>query len=218
MSKPVTNALLLVDKSGSMGPLASDVRGGFNSYVDELRADTDREYRLTVTLFDNEITPLCIAAPLGEVPQLTEANYWTRGMTALLDAVGETITGFEATTTLGEQDRVLLVVHTDGQENRSREYTREQIAGMIRQREAGGRWSFMFLGAGPDTWQQAGAMGFSRASTVALDASGTATKGSYSGLAAATRSYSRGGSAADSAVTVADAAGGYVPGTSGGPA
>jgi hypothetical protein len=207
----ITHVLLIVDMSGSMGPLARDVRGGFTTYVDELRADTDRDYRLSVTLFDTAFIPLCTAASLRDVPELTEANYRPRGMTALLDAVGKTIAEFESATKLADDDRVLVVVQTDGHENSSREFRADQIANLIREREATGRWSFVFLGAGPDTWRQADAMGFRGASTVAMDSSAAATRGSYSGLATATRSYSRGGSADESAATRATAAGGRVP-------
>ncbi|WP_431728624.1 vWA domain-containing protein [Verrucosispora sp. TAA-831] len=208
MSKPITFVLLVTDMSGSMGRLADDVRGGFNSYVAGLREDTDREYRLSVTLFDDEFMPLCTAAPLAEVPTLDAANYRPRGMTALLDAVGKTILGFD-TSTLGGQDRVLVVVQTDGAENSSKEFRSADIADLIRQREATGQWSFVFLGAGPETWQQAHAMGFDRASTVAMDSSAHTTRGSYSGLTTATRSYSRGGSAADTVATLAAATGGH---------
>lgn len=215
-SKPTTHVLPIVDMSGSMGHLADDVRGGFNTYVEELRADTEKNYRLSVTLFDTEFIPLCVGAELCDVPELTAANYRPRGMTALLDAVGKTITEFESATTLGDDDRVLVVVQTDGQENRSREYTAAAVAALIKEREATGKWSFVFLGAGPDTWRQADAMGFAHGSTVSLDASSQATRGSYSGLGDATRSYSRGGSAEDSAVAVAAASGGHVPGAPGG--
>ncbi|MCX5066610.1 hypothetical protein OOJ91_12050 [Micromonospora lupini] len=211
MSKPTTYVLLIVDMSGSMNKLADDVRGGFNAYVDELRADTDREYRLSVTLFDTEFIPLCTAHSLDGAPAMTEANYRPRGSTALMDAVGLTIGQFESAAALDEDDRVLVVVQTDGRENSSREFTAADITHLIKTREAGGRWSFVFLGAGPNTWRQAEGMGFQIGSTVALDASEQATKGSYFGLATATRSYSRGGSAADSAATVAAASGGRVP-------
>lgn len=210
MGKPTTHVLLIVDMSGSMGRLASDVRGGFNTYVDELRADTEKKYRLSVTLFDTAFVPLCTAAKLRDVPALTERNYRPRGMTALLDAVGKTIAEFESATTLDDEDRVLVVVQTDGHENSSREFRPSDIAELIKQREAGGRWSFVFLGAGPDTWQQAAGMGFRGESTVSLDSTSGATQGSYSGLAGATRSYSRGGSAAEAAVEVAVAACGVV--------
>lgn len=212
MGKPTTHVLLIVDMSGSMGRLASDVRGGFNTYIDELRADAAKKYRLSVTVFDTEFVSLCTAAKLRDVPALTEQNYRPRGMTALLDAVGKTIAEFESATTLGDEDRVLVVVQTDGHENSSREFRPSDIAELIKQREAGGRWSFVFLGAGPDTWRQAEGMGFRGASTVSLASTADATAGSYSGLAGATRSYSRGGSADEAAAAVALASGGVVPG------
>ncbi|PZG06088.1 hypothetical protein C1I95_32325 [Micromonospora craterilacus] len=188
--------------------LAEDVRGGVNSYVEGLAADLERDYRLTVTTFNTGVTVLCNAVALADVPRLTDVNYRPSGYTALLDAVGKTITEFEKATTLGEHDRVLLVVSTDGHENASVEFDRGGIAAMIREREAGGKWSFVFLGAGVDTWRQAEGMGFGRASTVAMASSGPATQASYSGLTTATRSYSRGGTGADTAATLADATGG----------
>ncbi len=206
-----THVLLITDMSGSMAGLANDVRGGFNTYVDELRADTDQDYRLSVTLFDTEFVELCKAAPLGDVPALDEANYRPRGMTALLDAVGMTVAGFDETK-LADDDRVLVVVQTDGHENSSREYRRDQIADVIKAREATGKWSFIFLGAGPDTWQQAAGMGFARDATVSIAADAKSTAGTYSGLSGATRSYSRGGNRADVSGLVATAAGGLVAG------
>ncbi len=204
-----THVLLITDMSGSMAGLADDVRGGFNSYIADLRADTDVDYRLSVTLFDTEFIELCKAAPLADVPALDETNYRPRGMTALLDAVGMTVNGFDRGQ-LGDDDRVLVVVQTDGHENSSREYRRDQIADLIKSREAGGKWSFIFLGAGPDTWQQAAGMGFARDATVSVAADSKSTAGTYSGLSGATRSYSRGGTRADVSGLVATAAGGFV--------
>lgn len=205
MSKPTTHVLFVTDMSGSMQPLAKDVRGGFNTYVGDLRND-DKRYRLTVTLFDDQFETLCVNAKLPDVPVMDESNYAPRGMTALLDAVGKTVTGFESRVTLGEEDRVLVVVQTDGHENHSREYNRDQIAAMVKQREASGKWSFMFLGAGIDAWAQAQGMGFDRGSTISTAATSAGTHSTYSGLSAATRSYSRGASGTEASGLVADAA------------
>jgi len=208
MSKPTTHVLMVVDMSGSMQPLAEDVRGGFNAYVDGLRADTDQRYRLTAAVFDDVYELLYTGMKLANVPALDEANYRPRGMTALLDAVGKTIVEFERRVpNLADGDRVLLVVQTDGQENSSTEFRREQIADMIREREAGGRWSCLFLGAGPDAWAQAGGMGFAAGHTIRTTASTQGTQSSYSGLTVATRDFSRGASGLEAAATVADLAG-----------
>lgn len=218
-NKPTTHVLFVTDMSGSMGNIADDVRGGFNSYVADLRADAERRYRLTAVVFDERIETLCSAAKLRDVPEMTRANYMPRGMTALLDAVGRAVVGLDGSVSLGDEDRVLVVVQTDGAENASREYRREAIAGLIKEREATGKWSFVYLGVGSESWMQAGGMGFASGSTVTLGQDGLAAKSTYSSLSHTTRGYSRGTtSGADVAVAVAAASGGVVADDEGSPA
>lgn len=202
-----THVLMVVDMSGSMYKLAEDVRGGFNQFIDSL--DATENYSFTVTVFDTEFISLCTAAPLSRVPRLDSHNYMPRGSTALLDAVGKTVLEFESKKTdLQKDDRVLVVVQTDGFENSSKEFLREVIADMIKEREATEKWSFVFLGAGPDTWQQAGAMGFQRANTVSYDH--VATRSTYSGISRGTKSFASGQSVDVFAAEVATASGGVV--------
>lgn len=202
--KPITYVLMVVDMSGSMGRLAQDVRGGFNTYVSDLAKD-DGRYRLSVTVFDTQFISLCTAAKLRNVPMLSDVNYTPRGMTALMDAIGKTITEFESTVTLAEGERVLCVVQTDGAENSSREYTGTQIAKMIADREAGGRWTFIYLGAGVDAWGQGERIGFSH--VVNADNSGVGTQRSYSGITQGTISYASGASGQSVHGAIADEAG-----------
>lgn len=190
MSKPTTHVLLITDMSGSMAPLADEVIGGCNSYLDKLVTDGGK-YRITLTLFDTEFIPLCVAAKVKDAPRLTPENYAPRGMTALLDAVGKTIAEFDSRTKLADGDRVIVVVQTDGHENSSQEFTSEQIAALIREREATGRWMFVYLGAGANAWGQGQKLGM-RSVDVAADAAGT--QASYAGLATASGLYSRGAS------------------------
>lgn len=206
MTKPTTHVLKIIDRSGSMAPLADDVRGGFNTYVDSLRDDDAVKYRLTVAMFHHQYRPVCTAAKLRDVPKLDNRNYVPGGATALLDAVGKTITDFEARVPeLGDEDRVLLVVQTDGQENSSTEFSRETICALIEQREKTGKWSCIYLGAGPDAWGQAARLGFTHSVNTAKTAKGT--HGSYTGLSFATRAYSRGATADETRDTIADIAG-----------
>lgn len=192
-----THVLLVTDMSGSMRPLAEDVRGGFNAYLDGLRADGG-DYRITAVLFDDQYDVLCADAALADAPSLDSGNYQPRGMTALLDAVGRTITALEARNpVLPDGDRVLLVVQTDGAENHSREYRWDTVAEMIREREKTGRWSCIYLGAHADAWAQASRMGFDRGSTIAVAHTGDGTQSSYTGLTHATRAYSKGATAAE---------------------
>jgi hypothetical protein len=204
-AKSTTHVLFVTDMSGSMQSLAEDVRGGFNTYLDDLAKDGGK-YRLTVTLFDDRFESLCVAAKLKDVPRLTAENYRPRAMTALLDAVGKTVAEFDARVpALADGDRVLVVVQTDGHENASTEFTRDRIAALIKEREATGRWSFMYLGAGADAWAQAGGLGFAASSTVKSAHSGSATRSAYSGMTAASIAYSKGATAAEASGLVAEA-------------
>lgn len=196
MPESITHVLMVIDKSGSMHPLADDVRGGFNTYLDDLTRD-DSTYSVTVTLFDTTCTSLCTDTPIAAVPRLTGDSYDPHGWTALLDAVGRTIHTFEQRVpTLGDNDRVILVVQTDGQENSSRQYSYQQIADLIRDREKTGRWNCVYLGQHADAWGQASAMGFSQGSTISVSHTMAGTSASYTGLSRSTRSYAGGQSAA----------------------
>lgn len=201
-----THVLMIVDMSGSMGDLADDVRGGYNAFLRDRESEADK-FSFTVTLFDTEFISLCTAATWEATPRLDRENYHPRGMTALLDAVGKTINEFEAKNVLKEEDRVLVVVQTDGRENHSTEFSREHIADMIAQREQK-NWSFVFLGAGPDTWQQAGSMGFQRANTVSYGRA--STRSAYYGISRGAKSFAGGQSVEVFAAEVAEESGGTV--------
>lgn len=205
MSKPTTHVLMVVDESGSMGPLAADVRGGFNTYVDSLHGGKFK-YRLTVAKFSNDYRPHAAAAKPKDVPRLDDQCYRPGGGTALLDAIGRIIADFENSTTLADGDKVMLVVQTDGEENASREYTLDAVRKLIEERQATGRWSCNFIGAEIDAWKQASAMGFSRGSTISVSHNTAGTQSSYSGLTAATVAYAAGASSDDAAKLIADAA------------
>jgi len=202
-----THVLIVTDMSGSMSKLAADVRGGFNSYIDDLRNDTDGDYRVTATLFDHRYMPLCTNATLVQVPALDEHNYVPAGSTALLDAVGRTVGTFEQATTLADDDRVLLVIQTDGYENSSIEWNFAGVSKLINTREATGKWSVTYLGAGKDSWDQASLMGINRSQYVNTADSSIGTANTYSGLATATRAYSKGASGQSVAETVRGVAG-----------
>lgn len=205
--KPTTtHVLMVVDMSGSMGALAEDVRGGFNEYVAKLRTD-DAEYRLTVTLFDTEFIPLAVDAPLDKVPALTHANYSPRGMTALMDAVGKTIGEFDAKHgKVRKSERVLMVIQTDGFENSSREYTSERVKALVAEKEATGRWGFIYLGAGPDAWAAGNAMGMG-ATSMATDQSSHGTRSRYAAAATASGVYASGASVGETFAVIAEADG-----------
>lgn len=188
----VTHVLMVIDMSGSMGRLASDVRGGFNEYLNTLKADAAAEYRLSVTLFDHEFMPLTVDTPLADVPELDGTNYRPRGNTALNDAIGRALAEFDLKHgKVKKHERVLVVINTDGYENASREFTTAQIRDLIAEKDKSDRWSFIFLGAGPDAFAQGDSYGLG-AQTIATSQTGAGTRSTYSGIAVAAAGYSRG--------------------------
>jgi len=192
--QPVTHVLMVIDMSGSMQALAEDVRGGFNSYKAKLGEDADREYRLTVTLFDTEFIPVAVDTPLAEVPDLTVSNYVPRGGTALNDAIGQTLAEFDLKHgKVRKHERALVVINTDGFENSSREYSTARIRELIAEKDKSDRWGFVYLGAGPNAWAAGNAYGLG-ATSMATSQTSHGTRSTYDAVAVASASYSRGAS------------------------
>jgi hypothetical protein len=150
-----TKIVMILDRSGSMAGRESDVIGGFNSFVSSCRDANLANCSVTYVRFDNDIERV-FSEELPDVPEMTSALYAPRGGTALLDAVGQTVSPM----TNDPDDRYIVVTFTDGEENASREWTREKVAGLLHEREALGNWTFAFFGADIDAWAEAGGMGF----------------------------------------------------------
>ena len=108
--------IMLVDKSGSMSDIADDAIGSFNSFL-EKQKQVPGEARMFVGLFDTKVSTYVVDAPIQDVPLLTKQTYSPGGMTALLDAIGMTITTVDSKIKGLNNPRVLLAVLTDGQEN-----------------------------------------------------------------------------------------------------
>ncbi len=147
----------VLDKSGSMGPLAASTIEGFNSFLDEQRAGASTAL-LSLTLFDTGFEVRYVAVDLREVPALgTPGNrYQPSGGTALLDAVATTIKGADAWLT-GHREEfsgdVICVILTDGEENSSTTTTLEEVNALISAKTAEG-WEFVFLGTGTAAWTE----------------------------------------------------------------
>ena len=174
------HVLMITDMSGSMGSLAEDVRGGFNSFLDEQAAKgSDQKY--TVVLFDHAYMPLCSDVEIKDVPRLTKDNYMPRGMTALLDAVGRTVAGFDISK-LGDDDKLILVIQTDGFENASKEYSTVGIKALLDKCRQTGKFREIYIGAGVDSWSQAQAMGMQSNSYLNTSGSKGATRSTYGNM------------------------------------
>ena len=162
MKKNLTELVFILDRSGSMAGLEGDTIGGFNAMIEKQRGEPG-EAVISTVLFDNETEVIHDRIPLDRVPRLTEKEYYVRGCTALLDAVGGAIHHIGNVHKYArEEDRpekTLFVITTDGLENASRRYTYDKVKSMIeRQRETYG-WEFLFLGANIDAAREAARFG-----------------------------------------------------------
>ena len=179
MKKNLTEIVFILDRSGSMSGLEGDTIGGFNSMIEKQRNEPGEAYVSTV-LFDNVSQVIHDRIDLQKVEPMTHRDYYVRGCTALLDAVGKAIHHIGNVHKYArEEDRpekTLFVITTDGMENASREYTYEKVRQMIRRQEVKYGWEFIFLGANIDATKEAARFGIraERAANYHADSQGTA--------------------------------------------
>jgi len=166
MSKTnLTELVFILDRSGSMSGLENDTIGGFNSMLTKQQKEPG-ECRITTVLFDHHYEILHDRIDIKAVSNMTEKEYYIRGCTALLDAIGKTINkiGSVQKNTAKEYraDRVLFVITTDGMENSSREFTYEKIKSKVEHQKSKYHWEFIFLGANIDAMDVASRVGIAR--------------------------------------------------------
>ncbi len=154
----MTELVFILDRSGSMSGLEGDTIGGFNSMIEKQKKEEGQALVSTV-LFDNESVVIHDRLPLDKVPHMTEKEYFTRGCTALLDALGGAIHHIGNIHKYARKEDVpektLFIITTDGYENASRHYDYDKVRKMIgRQKEKYG-WEFLFLGANIDAAAEA---------------------------------------------------------------
>lgn len=156
MKNQRTELIFILDRSGSMSGLESDTIGGFNAMLEKQKKEAG-ECRITTVLFDSQYELLHDRVDIDKVQPITEKDYFVRGSTALLDAMGKTMHKIERVQQC-EPSRVLMVIITDGEENSSREYQLETIKMKVKFLKEKS-WEFIFLGANMDAVTTAGHMG-----------------------------------------------------------
>lgn len=165
MKANLTELIFILDRSGSMSGLESDTIGGFNSMLKKQQAEPS-ECRITTVLFDDKYEVLHDRIDIKAISPITEEEYFVRGSTALLDAIGKTINkigGVQKNTTEDYRAaKVLFVITTDGMENASCEFDCDKIKSMIERQKNEYGWEFIFLGANIDAAEVAGRFGVSK--------------------------------------------------------
>jgi hypothetical protein len=182
-----TEIIAIIDRSGSMATIAPDAIGGFNTFLADQKT-VPGEARMTLALFDDRFEYVYKAQPLVSAEPLTDKTFVPRGGTALLDAIGRTLNEQGARIKGdGWAEKVIVCILTDGGENQSREFKRDQIQTMVKHAEAHG-WSFVFLAANQDAFAAGASYGISAAHTMSFAANATGTADAYASMSATTRS------------------------------
>lgn len=179
MKNNLMELVFILDKSGSMAGLEKDTIGGFNAMLDKQKK-LDGECRITTVLFSTQDHLLHDRIDIRAVSPLTEKDYSVGGGTALLDAIGLTISRIVSvqknTAEEYRAEKVMFVIITDGEENSSREYSSDRVKAMIEKEKTKYGWEFIFLGANIDAVETARGFGIcaDRAVDYVPDAQGTA--------------------------------------------
>ena len=187
MKTDYTHIAIVLDRSGSMASIANDTIGGFNQFV-ETQRKVPGQCTLSLTQFDSQsIETVHDVKPLFEVPLLNALSYQPRGATPLYDAIGQTINGTgKFLKNLPENARpakVIFVILTDGLENASREYNRDQVFDMIRHQTDAYKWQFVYLGANQDAMAVGASIGIARANAMTYAANDVGTQSAFASVA-----------------------------------
>lgn len=188
MKKNLTEIVFILDRSGSMSGLEADTIGGFNSMIEKQKKEAG-EALISTVLFDNFSEVIHDRISVGRVEPMTDREYYVRGCTALLDAIGGAIHHIGNIHKHAREEDVpehtLFVITTDGMENASRRYDSETVKKMIERQKAKYGWEFLFLGANIDAVETASRFGIGADRAVNYHSDHQGTQLNYEVLSAA---------------------------------
>jgi hypothetical protein len=194
MKNDYTHISIILDRTGSMSSIRDDTIGGFNTFLKDQKKEPGIA-TITLVQFDS-VDPYEIIhkfKPIKDVPELTHKTYVPLAMTPLLDAMGRGINDIEKSLTdLSEEERpskVVVVVITDGQENASQEFRKDQIVKMVRKKTKKDDWQFVFLSADLDAFMDAGRMGVMDHKRLFYAKNPVGSQRAWSGLSTSMSSY-----------------------------
>ena len=179
MKKGLTEIVFILDRSGSMSGLENDTIGGYNSMLEKQRKE-EGEAVLSTVLFDNRCEVLHDRVAVSKVENMTDKEYYVRGCTALLDAVGGAIDHIgKIQKAMPEEERpekTMFIITTDGLENASHHYTYDKVKKMVEKKKKKHGWEFIFMGANIDAVEVAGRFGVDKNRAVRYECDGAGTQ------------------------------------------
>ena len=188
MKKTLAEIVYILDRSGSMSGLEADTIGGFNSMIEKQKQTGEKAYVSTV-LFDDRTEVIHDRVPIEKVDKITNKEYFVRGSTALLDAVGGAIKHIINIHKYAREedrpDKTIFVITTDGMENASINYNYDQVKKMIEKEQKEYGWEFIFIGANIDACAEAERFGIRRERAVNYIHDDRGTKLIYEGVSQA---------------------------------
>jgi hypothetical protein len=186
MKQGLCDIIVVMDRSGSMSTIQKDMEGGFDQFIKDQKA-LPGECRVSLFQFDDQYEQVYLRRPVAEVPP---CRLIPRNMTALLDAVGRTInsvgTDLASIAESERPEKVVFMVITDGQENASHEFTKQQVQGLVECQKTNYNWQFVYLGSDLSTFDDAAGIGVQG---VMFSATSVGTRRAYRDTARAVMSY-----------------------------
>lgn len=182
MKKGLTEIVFILDRSGSMSGLEADTIGGFNSFIERQKKEEGEAY-VSAVLFDDSSEVIYDRVPLDKIEKMTDKQYYVRGCTALLDAVGGAIHHIGNVHKYAREEDVpektIFIITTDGMENSSRNYNYNRVKQMVEHEKEKYNWEFIFLGANIDAVEVAGRFGINEHHAINYECDSKGTRLNY---------------------------------------
>lgn len=192
MRKGLTEVVFILDRSGSMGGLEADTIGGFNSMIDKQKKEDGEAYISTV-LFDDRTDVLYDRVPVSKVEPMNDKQYFVRGCTALLDALGGAIHHIGNVHKYAREEdkpeKTLFIITTDGMENASHQYSYDKVKKMVERQKKKYGWEFLFLGANIDAIDVAGKFGIAANRAINYESDHRGTQLNYEALSSTVSAF-----------------------------
>lgn len=199
MKKDLVEAILIIDRSGSMSSIKDSTISGINEFI-KTQKESDKTVKITLVQFDNEYEVLLDCVEANSVSELTDKTYVPRGMTALYDAIGRTVDSVGkrlASTPEDERpEKILVVIVTDGYENASTDYVSDKIQSMIEHQRNVYNWEFIYMGANQDAILVGSSLGIPVTNSYTFYANDNANTLVYTALSSVSARYYTTGNAA----------------------